>query len=108
MFISSINSVPMAKNYVKVNKNKNNSYSTTNSSNFMHNHRTAHKPSFGLAPFVTGGIVAILVAHIIDTYRGQKQINELKEKQSQIIIPSEEVQEMHNEEVNNIHDEEEK
>lgn len=86
MFISSINSVPMAKNYVKANKNKNNSNSnsTTYSSDFMQKHKPAHKPSFGLDPFVTGGIVAIMVAHLIDTYRNQKEYNKQKEKLEQI------------------------
>lgn len=85
MIISRINSVQMAKNYVKTktNRNSNNSHSTPNSSNSMKNLCISQKPSFGLDPFVTGGIFAIVVASIVDRYRDQKKINELKENPNQ-------------------------
>lgn len=84
MIISRINSVQMA-NYVKTktNKNSNNFHSTPNSSNSMKNLGMSHKPSFGLDPFVTCGIFAIVVASIVDRYRDQKKINELKENPNQ-------------------------
>lgn len=104
MIISSVNSVPMAKNYVKTNKNNSNSMS--NSSCFTQNHRLAHKPSFGLDPFLAGGLLAMTVAQIIDTYRTQKQLNQLKEKRNQIPIQSQNINKIHKNEVTKTHDEE--
>lgn len=76
MIISSINSVPMARNYGKVKSNKN-----QNVSNTLNNSKAAYKPSFGLDPaFWVGSLIGIYVSYRIDVRRNKKEMEKLQEQ----------------------------
>lgn len=81
MIISSINNIPMARNYGKINSNKN--QSVTNMQNYS---KASYKPSFGLDPaFWIGSLIGVYVNYRIDVSRYKKELAKLEEERQKEI-----------------------